>query len=228
MSKVKVKEQKPRTFRQSMVDFSKAFDMLARTQSAGCVFDDFLDFTLLQFFVEKPQEVIDSFNKKWTDERDKKLFAEMAMCFFEASAGDDGNGLIDPLGDFFMEHLSSDRNGQFFTPMEICNLMALITVVGTKDGQTVNDCACGSGRNLLASARINRNLIFFGEDLDLRCCKMTMLNMVVNNLQGVVTHQNTLSMQIFNRWEIVHFSHKGIKKGTCIRPVKIERDTKNL
>ena len=60
----------------------------------------------------------------------------------------------DALGDLFMA-LSSRKGqqaqGQFFTPVHICDLMVMCTETdGKKTGQRINDPTCGSGRLLLA------------------------------------------------------------------------------
>ena len=61
------------------------------------------------------------------------------------------------------------------------------------DGQTVIDPTCGSGRMLLAAAKRNRHALFYGADLDVTCCKMTLINMLFNSLTGEITHMNSLS-----------------------------------
>ncbi len=206
---MKTKAIKPKTHRTILVEFGKHFDTLCYRSDAYSIFDDFLDFALHYFNPGQSPDFIDVLKKRYPREEEFAVFPKMLESYMEAAKGDDGTGLVDPLGDFFMERLSRGHNGQFFTPIGICNLMAMITVVGAKDGQSVNDCACGSGRNLLAAARINRNLILFGEDLDIRCCKMTLLNLLVNNLQGRVRHQDTLRMEVFQSWAIINVQDQG-------------------
>ncbi len=190
------------SYQQHLANFAKAFDVLVHRQSQYTVFDDFLSFALLMLKLEKKAEYFADLETRWKTPDEYRAFSEMLLHYCYASRGEDGMGFVDPLGDFFMERMSNDRNGQFFTPMEVCLLMAQIQG-NFQDGQTVNDCSCGSGRNLLAAGRFNRNLIFFGEDIDLRCCKMTLLNMLSNSMQGRVAHKNTLSMQTWKTWEIV-------------------------
>lgn len=188
--------------RQHLQNFAKAFDNLVYRQSQYTVFDDFLTFALLMLKLEKKSEDFAELETRWKTPDEYRAFSEMLLHYSYAAEGEDGVGFVDPLGDFFMERMSNDRNGQFFTPMEVCHLMAEIQG-SFRDGETVNDCSCGSGRNLLAAGKMNRNLIFYAQDIDLRCCKMTLLNMISNSMQGRIVHGNTLTGETWKTWEIV-------------------------
>jgi hypothetical protein len=59
----------------------------------------------------------------------------------------------------------------------------------------VQDPCCGSGRMLLAAAQINRHWEFVGQDVDLRCVRMTALNLAFRNLYGYVIWGNTLALE---------------------------------
>lgn len=74
----------------------------------------------------------------------------------------------------------------------------------SQQGQTVCDPTCGSGRMLLAAAKINRYMRFYGADLDITCCKMALINTLLNSLQGEIAHMNTLSNEFY----------RGFKTGT--------------
>src|SRR3569832_2152577 len=55
---------------------------------------------------------------------------------------------------------------------------------------------------LLSAAKINRSLKFYGADLDLTCCKMTLVNMLYNSLTGEVAHMNTLSNDFYRGFKV--------------------------
>jgi type I restriction enzyme M protein len=117
--------------------------------------------------------------------------------------GDGSEGLADPLGELYQQAISNGHNGQFWTPEHMCDMMATITIGETlDDNQAVCDPTCGSGRMLLATAKINRKALFYGADLDITCCKMTLLNMLLNSLQGEVAHMNTLSNDFYKGYKI--------------------------
>lgn len=130
------------------------------------------------------------------------VICEMFECWSYA-CDNDGEGFYDALGDLFMDCVSFGRNGQFFTPQEVCDMMAVMTYGdGLEDGKSVNDPACGSGRMLLAMAKRNRRLKFYGADNDLTCVKMAALNMLVNSMKGEVAWMNTLSMEHYRSYHI--------------------------
>jgi type I restriction-modification system DNA methylase subunit len=105
--------------------------------------------------------------------------------------GDASEGFCDPLGELYQQAISSGHNGQYWTPEHMCDMMAIITIGETLlDGQTIADPACGSGRMLLAAAKINRHAMLYGADLDITCCKMALVNMLLNSLQVKSPHEH--------------------------------------
>lgn len=108
----------------------------------------------------------------------------------------------DLLGDYFTVHITNGQNGQFFTPEPICQFMATITHDSTKEGKQIFDPACGSGRMLLAAAKISPNNFFFGADNDATCAKMTTLNFFLNGLRGEVAWMNSLTNEWYGGWQV--------------------------
>lgn len=96
----------------------------------------------------------------------------------------------DILGDIFEGAIARGENGQFFTPETICQLMARMTM---EAGATrVCDPCVGSGRNLLAAADVNPHAEFYGQDVDLRCVRMTTINLAFRNLYGWIIWGDSL------------------------------------
>ena len=107
--------------------FEDALLQLSRTQPIGTVFDDFLDFALLFIrWWEQKHEDYSALERKYPEVDAAALFAEAYIAMADV-ADDSGAGFKDPFGDFYMEHLSKSRSGQFFTPETICDFMAQIT-----------------------------------------------------------------------------------------------------
>jgi type I restriction-modification system DNA methylase subunit len=114
----------------------------------------------------------------------------------------------DALGDVFMNRISHGQNDQYFTPKHICELMALMTS-STEQNETIMDSACGSGRTLLAGLKIVRDKgvepLINGCDIDLLCCKMALLNMIVQTAQGEIWHGNMLTNEIWKIFRIERY-----------------------
>lgn len=191
-------------------EFIKLFEYMSRTDYRVSIFDAFLEYSVLHFKKGVSANDFEELNKRWKPEY-MGYFKEMFLIYGDI-ADNVGQGFSDPLGDIFMECVAkSDQKyrGQFFTPECICEFMAQLTH-GDKieDGKWINDPACGSGRTLLSVAKINRNLIFFGADIDETCCKMTLLNMLSNSLTCEIAHMNSISMDHFKTWQTgTHYSY---------------------
>ena len=103
----------------------------------------------------------------------------------------------DILGDLFQGAITYGEEGQFMPPESVCQLVASMTtenngepVIGKK---SVSDPCCGSGRMLLAVADRNPRWEFIGQDIDLRCVRMTAINLALRNLYGYVIWGDTLA-----------------------------------
>lgn len=114
----------------------------------------------------------------------------------------------DILGDLFQGGVTGGENGQFFTPDHLCRVMAQMTMPD-KSGQRVLDPACGSGRTLLACADINRHNEFYGVDVDIRCVRMTAINLALRNLYGWVTWGDTLTNETWLHYR-TGFNRRGV------------------
>lgn len=183
--------------------FESALLEISRTHNIWTVFNDFLDYSMLmmRWWDIKASDFMD-LEKKYPEKRHAQLFTEAYFSMADIADGD-GTGFNDPFGDFFMEYLGNNYKGQFFTPEPICEMIAKMQI-GTElpDKATVADPCCGSGRLLLAAAKINRKALFYGMDIDLTCCKMTVINFMLNTLAGEVTWMNTITQKRWKSWII--------------------------
>lgn len=175
-------------------------NVLARSRGVKDVFVDLLDLAIFPLVVNDQAKLCRNPLPMYNEEEQKILIDVLKVL------GDSMEDYCDGLGDFFMEFLSFGKNGQFFTPQPICDMMAQM-VYSDRDFPTdhipsVCDCACGSGRTLLAAAKINRNQLFYGSDVDITCVKMTVINMAYNSLKGEIHWMNTLSMDHYGTFAI--------------------------
>ena len=123
---------------------------------------------------------------------------------------DFGNGgftenTIDAFGDayeFLMTMYASGAGksgGEFFTPPEVSELLARITVVGKTAVNKVYDPACGSGSLLLKFAKVlgkeNVRRGFFGQEINLTTYNLARINMFLHDInyeQFAIAHGDTL------------------------------------
>jgi hypothetical protein len=102
----------------------------------------------------------------------------------------------DILGDLFQGGITYGEAGQFLTPEEICRFMAALNVDEMRPEATAFDPCCGSGRMLLAYADEQRGGELVGQDIDLRCVRMTAINLALRNRYGYVLWGNSLSGEV--------------------------------
>lgn len=114
------------------------------------------------------------------------LFAALIIEMEERVGSSQGN---DVLGDFFEQHISNGRNGQFYTPFPICEFVAAAICGEVKVDEPkeeplrVLDPTCGSGRMLLAAhKRTEMKYEYYGIDIDRTCVKMAALNLFLNGM----------------------------------------------
>jgi len=196
----------PPKFEDSLKEFEDSFNKFTYKFRSSEIFIDFIDYSLLVAKWWESNKDFSYFEKKYKD-----LFPNFLTMFeLMANASDNcGEGFRDALGDLFMELVSHGQNGQYFTPDHICDLMSMISCPDLKDGQNVLDSACGSGRMLLAAAKRNRKANFFGNDIDITCCKMAVLNMILNTMTGEIAQMNALTMEYHKSWFVYSVNYGG-------------------
>ncbi len=123
---------------------------------------------------------------------------------------DFGNGgftenTIDAFGDAY-EYLmtmyassAGKSGGEFFTPQEVSELLARMTVVGKKSVNKVYDPACGSGSLLLKFAKVlGKDKVrqgFFGQEINLTTYNLARINMFLHDINFEkfdIAHGDTL------------------------------------
>jgi hypothetical protein len=176
----------------------KEFERFAYGQSLRTAFTDLLDWTLLPFKkFDSSDEQLLAFNTFRDHPNVEQLTSMLTLIGYLSE------GYADPIGELYVQAISNGHNGQYFTPEPICDMMSIMSVgEQSQNGKTVADCACGSGRMLLAAAKINRHMKFYGADLDITCCKMALLNMLLNSLIGEIAHMNSLSNELYKGFQV--------------------------
>ena len=113
---------------------------------------------------------------------------------------------IDAFGDAY-EYLmtmyasgAGKSGGEFFTPQEVSELLARMTVVGKTEVNKVYDPACGSGSLLLKFAKVlgrdNVRQGFFGQEINLTTYNLCRINMFLHDINYEhfdIAHGDTLT-----------------------------------
>ena len=190
---------------EQLKSFSQYILQIGYKYGLHSVFEDFLEMVVCALSLgakeDRYHEIVRNYEKP-----DAYLMAE-AFGALVMEMDNNGEGLKDCFGDFYMECLSHGHNGQFFTPEPICEMMArILNPAGF--GERVADCCCGSGRMLMAAAKIKRNSLFFGADVDRTCAMMCVINLCLNGLLGEVCWMDTLMNRFYAGWRIeLHPGH---------------------
>lgn len=118
----------------------------------------------------------------------------------------------DILGSIYHElRLNNEWNGQFFTPNNVCRMMAMIVGLPPeeKDGvTTINEPTCGSGAMVIGAvwAMVQKGFdyqnktLFIARDIDIRCVWMAYIQLCLYKVPAVVIHSNTLTVEEWSRW----------------------------
>ena len=120
--------------------------------------------------------------------------------------GDFKKNTIDAFGDayeFLMSMYASNAGksgGEYFTPQEVSELLAEITVVGKKSVNKVYDPACGSGSLLLKFAKVlGKNNVrqgFYGQEINITTYNLCRINMFLHDINFEkfnIAHGDTLT-----------------------------------
>jgi type I restriction enzyme M protein len=136
--------------------------------------------------------------------RNEKL-VKLLAAIGDLNLGDFSDHAIDSFGDAY-EYLmtmyassAGKSGGEFFTPQEVSELLARITVVGKTSVNKVYDPACGSGSLLLKFAKVlgkdNVRKGFFGQEINLTTYNLARINMFLHDInyeQFDIAHGDTL------------------------------------
>lgn len=133
----------------------------------------------------------------------------------------------DALGQLYMRlDLGNAHTGQFFTPFEVSELMAGLTITSPQDLQerintrgfiTVSEPTCGAGGMLIAFANRMRDAglnpqqqaHFTGVDIDITCVHMTFTQLSLLGLPAVIIHGDVLKLEERSHW-ITPMHHAGL------------------
>jgi type I restriction enzyme M protein len=125
---------------------------------------------------------------------------------------------IDAFGDAY-EYLmgmyasgAGKSGGEYYTPQEVSELLARLTLVGKAQVNKVYDPACGSGSLLLKFAKIlgkeNVRNGFFGQEINITTYNLCRINMFLHDIgfhQFNIAHGDTLTEPASEHWNAEPF-----------------------
>lgn len=188
------------------------------------VFEDWVGLMFYAFQRDDPSylEIMGGYrNTAPVGQREADHFANATACLLDYMRATNE----EVLGPLYEEYAANHYTGQYFTPSSVARLMASIT--HTEPPETVRfkvlDPACGAGACLIAAAKEqtfeqNGRAIFVGQDIDLNCARMTALNLMFFNLDGIVLWGNHLALEVRGAWE----TRRSLVWGGSIRPLDRE------
>ncbi len=193
-------------------EFIKVFNSIARHKHRYEVFQHFVTMSAISLHnaVAKDQSLEDEYMAivgKYSKD-DASRFAQLLGLFINLLDADPS----DVLGRLYMElEISNLRNGQFFTPSHLSELIAKLCHGDRLEEQlkerpfvTFSEPACGSGGMVLAFVKEMLNhgfnpadkLFVSCIDVDRLACMMTYLQLSLWNVPAEIVEGNTLSMDL--------------------------------
>lgn len=190
----------------------RLFDRINQAHSRWQTWADFVAMaaisisnTVDQLHAEEREKQYMAISRKYAA-KDMQIFAEILS---EVVAGMEQNPDQDFLGEMYMAlELGNDHAGQFFTPYNVCKMMAKINYGDMLTAQierqgwiSVNDPACGAGALLVAFANECRDrhvnyqtsVLFVAQDVDFIVACMCYIQLSLLGCPGYVTVDNTLT-----------------------------------
>lgn len=141
--------------------------------------------------------------------QEQELFPELAA---QTVLALEENPEQDFLGSIFMSlNLGNEHNGQFFTPYDVCKMMAEVTMDGVllkveRDGYiSINDPCCGAGATLIAGIHVAKkhldkanlnyqnHILVVAQDIDEVVALMCYIQLSLLGVAGYVKVGNSLT-----------------------------------
>lgn len=209
----------PKSKYYTIKDIVERVKKIGNTQGINTAFTTYLEMLALGFACETDPTVTYDRKKRY-EEIENGLSAEVlseygslcALTYLVAKQKLDDP--IDILGAVYHElNLNNEWNGQFFTPDNICRMMAMminpsIQQTDVSGFSTVSEPSCGSGTMVIAAvwSMLKSNIdyqsdvIFIAQDIDIRCVWMAYIQFCLYRIPAVVIHGNTLTGEEWSRW----------------------------
>lgn len=193
-------------------EFIRIFEQACRRHNRWTVWADFMVMAAASI-----SNAVDKSNAKSREETYASLASKydqqelecICRMFATVVSGIDENPDQDFLGEMFMAlDLGNDHNGQFFTPYDVCKMMAKMTYgkvfeekIKQQGWVSVSDPACGAGALLVAFANecklqnvnYQTSVLFVAQDIDYIVGCMCYIQLSLLGCPGYVVIANSLT-----------------------------------
>lgn len=212
--------QRPPPVTDHQQELLRLFNRLSGRHSHWQVFADFCEMSAIAF-----SNAVDFIHR---DEREER-YLQIIKRYDRAELNALAQGLShltlamehetrDVLGRTFHDlELHNKWAGQFFTPYDVCRMMAQMTIGDTNDLQerikergyvTAQEPAVGSGAMVIALAQEMReaginyqqHLHVTAIDIDLKCVHMAYVQFSLLHIPAVIIHGDTLAVKEYSHW----------------------------
>lgn len=209
---------------ESKKDIIKAIERIAYRHQAWQVFSDWVEMMAVSISntcdwahagerEKRYLDIVKRYSKAEIDEM-CRMFALLVEALEEEVQG---GGPADILGHVYHAlELHNKWKGQFFTPDNVCEMMAEIICPAGKPDAIIKEkgyiTACepcvGSGAMVLGLARVLKKreinyckaMVVTATDVDIKCVHMAYVQFSLCGIPAVVIHGNSLTLQEWSRW----------------------------
>lgn len=192
------------------------------SHSAWEVFSDFVAMAAISVSNAVDKDQAEGREKQYMEligkyrKQEQVLFGEMLMILVDGLESEiQGSGPKDLLGMVYHGlELHNKWKGQFFTPSNVSEMMALMSLgeyepIMERNGYiTMGEPCCGAGGMVLAFAKAMKQrgynycaqVLVIAMDIDIKCVHMCYLQLALCGIPAVVIHGNTLTVEEWSHW----------------------------
>lgn len=194
--------------------FEEIFEELARHNDRSIIWNDFLDYVVNSnlIYQHKPRQI----NYHGNEE----AYVELLKAYLDRLNKElETAPYVDLLGVLYEEVVlsqgKSKQLGQYYSPTCVAEVTTDLVMSSQSfedySDKIANDCACGSGRMLLAShVKSKGNLFCIGQDIDETSVKMCTINFWSMGVRGSVLQMDSLEGKFYQGWRVNKYLYHGI------------------
>lgn len=193
--------------------FEEIFEELARHNDRSIIWNDFLDYVIRINLInandetrnyhgneEAYQDLLGAYLNKLSEILEKEPYYDLLGELYEQVVLSQGK---------------SKQLGQYYSPTCVAEVTTDLVLLNQKftnhSDKIANDCACGSGRMLLAThVKSKGDLFCIGQDIDETSIKMCTINFWSQGVRGSVLQMDSLVNTFFKGYRINKYLYHGI------------------